>query len=103
MNKEINLNDKIFIAGSSGMVGSAIKRTFIKKGYKNILCPSRDDLNLLNFYAVKNWFKQNTPDVVILAAAKVGGIYANLKYTGDFILENLKIKNNVIEILGNLK
>ena len=97
MNKEINLNDKIFIAGSSGMVGSAIKRNFIKKGYKNILCPSRDDLNLLNFYAVKNWFKQNTPDVVILAAAKVGGIYANLKYTGDFILENLKIQNNVIE------
>jgi len=97
MNKEINLNDKIFIAGSSGMVGSAIKRTFIKKGYKNILCPSRDDLNLLNFNAVENWFKQNTPDVVILAAAKVGGIYANLKYTGDFILENLKIQNNVIE------
>ena len=97
MNKEINLNDKIFIAGSSGMVGSAIKRTFIKKGYKNILCPSRDDLNLLNFNAVENWFKQHTPDVVILAAAKVGGIYANLKYTGDFILENLKIQNNVIE------
>ena len=97
MNKEINLNDKIFIAGSSGMVGSAIKRTFIKKGYKNILCPSRDDLNLLDFIAVENWFKQNTPDVVILAAAKVGGIYANLKYTGDFILENLKIQNNVIE------
>ena len=97
MNKEINLNDKIFIAGSSGMVGSAIKRAFIKKGYKNVLCPSRDDLNLLNFNAVENWFKQNTPDVVILAAAKVGGIYANLKYTGDFILENLKIQNNVIE------
>ncbi len=88
---------KIFIAGHSGMVGSAIKRTLIKKGYKNLLCPSRKDLNLLNFSEVDNWFKINNPDVVILAAAKVGGIHANSNYSGDFILENLKIQNNVIE------
>ena len=79
------------------MAGSAIKRRLIKKGYKNLLCPTRKDLNLLDFNKVENWFKDNKPDVVILSAAKVGGIYANSKYTGDFILENLKIQTNVIE------
>ena len=93
----ISKNHKIYIAGHCGMVGSAIKRALIKKGYKNLLCPSRKDLNLLDFLAVDNWFKDNNPDVVIFAAAKVGGIYANSKYTGDFILENLKMQNNVIE------
>ena len=93
----ISKDDKIFIAGQSGMVGSAIKRNLIKKGYKNLLCPIRKELNLLNSYEVENWFINNKPDVVILAAAKVGGIYANFNYTGDFILENLKIQNNVIE------
>ena len=93
----ISKNYKIFIAGHSGMVGSSIKRTLIKKGYKNLLCPSRKDLNLLNFADVENWFISNNPDVVILAAAKVGGIYANSNYTADFILENLKIQNNVVE------
>ena len=88
---------KIFIAGHSGMVGSAIKRFLIKKGYTNLLCPSRKELNLLSFHEVENWFKNNKPDIVILAAAKVGGIYANSKYKADFILENLKIQNNVIE------
>lgn len=93
----ISKDFKIFIAGHSGMVGSAIKRNFIKKGYKNLLCPSRETLNLLNFNEVETWFKDNKPDVVILAAAKVGGILANSIYTGDFILENLKIQTNIIE------
>ena len=93
----ISLDSKIFIAGHAGMVGSAIKRDFIKKGYRKLLCPSRKDLDLLNSNQVEKWFKENTPDVVILAAAKVGGIYANNKFTADFILENLKIQNNVIE------
>lgn len=93
----ISKNHKIFIAGQSGMVGSAMKRTLTKKGYKKLLCPNRKDLNLLNFVEVDNWFKNNKPDVVILAAAKVGGIYANSNYPADFILENLKIQNNVIE------
>ena len=93
----ISLDSKIFIAGHTGMVGSAIKRDFIKKGYRKLLCPSRKDLDLLNSNQVEKWFKDNTPDVVILAAAKVGGIYANDKFTADFILENLKIQNNVIE------
>ncbi len=93
----ISKEDKIFIAGHTGMVGSAIKRTLIKKGYKKLLCPKREELDLLDFIKVKNWFNHNKPDIVILAAAKVGGIYANFSYAGDFILENLKIQNNVIE------
>ena len=93
----ISKDYKIFIAGHKGMVGSAIKRVLIKRGYSNLLCPSRKDLNLLDFQKVENWFKENNPDIVILAAAKVGGIYANNSYTGDFILENLKIQTNIIE------
>jgi len=93
----ISKKSKIFIAGHNGMVGSAIKRALHQNGYINILCASRNDLNLLNFEEVKNWFNQNRPEVVILAAAKVGGIYANTNYSFDFILENLKIQNNVIE------
>tara|TARA_B100000242_G_scaffold233704_1_gene173661 strand:+ start:3973 stop:4962 length:990 start_codon:yes stop_codon:yes gene_type:complete len=93
----ISPDQKIFIAGHSGMVGSAIKRNLIKKGYLKLLCPDRKDLDLLNFEQVDKWFKDNNPDVVILAAAKVGGIYANNKFSADFILENLKIQNNVIE------
>ena len=88
---------KIFIAGHTGMVGSAIKRNLISKVYKKLLCPIRQDLDLLNQSQVENWFKDNKPDVVILAAAKVGGINANSKFSADFILENLKIQNNVIE------
>ena len=93
----ISNNSKIFIAGHSGMVGSAIKRLLIKKGYRKLLCPNRKDLDLLNSNQVEKWFKDNSPEVVILAAAKVGGIYANNQFTADFILENLKIQNNVIE------
>ena len=93
----ISLDSKIFIAGHSGMVGSAIKRELIKKGYRRLLYPGRKDLDLLNSNEVEKWFKDNTPDVVILAAAKVGGIYANNRFPADFILENLKIQNNVIE------
>ncbi len=93
----ITKKSKVFIAGHNGMVGSAIKRALHQKGYTNLLCASRNELNLLNFEEVKNWFNQNRPEIVILAAAKVGGIYANSNYSFDFILENLKIQNNVIE------
>ena len=103
MKKLISLNEKIFIAGASGMVGSAIKRALLNKGYGNyqkggeILSPNRKELNLLDNNLVKDWFKKNKPTVVILAAAKVGGILANTRYQADFILENLKIQNNIIE------
>ena len=93
----INKNDRIFIAGHTGMVGGAIKRLLKNKGYENLITPSRRDLNLADSRKVENWFKENKPNVVILAAAKVGGIIANDKYSGDFILENLKIEINVIE------
>ena len=101
--KKINLGDKILIAGGSGMVGSAIYRELLSKGYgakKNggkIFTPSRQDLNLGNYNDVKDWFKKFSPDVVIIAAAKVGGILANSKKPYDFILENLKIQTNIIE------
>ena len=103
MTKKISLNEKIFIAGANGMVGKAIKRKLIRSGYGSIenngslLTPSRQELNLLDHYEVENWFRINRPTVVILAAAKVGGIYANDSMPADFILENLKIQTNVIE------
>ncbi len=93
----INKKDRIFLAGDKGMVGSAVKRSLIKKGYINLLTPKKEKLDLLDFNAVQKWFKLNKPEIVILAAAKVGGISANFKYPSDFILENLKIQNNIIE------
>ena len=94
----INKKDKIFIAGSRGMVGSAIKRKLSENGYQNLECPSRKELDLTNTKSVNEWFGEKKPDIVILAAAKVGGILANNEYPVDFLLENLKIQNNVIEI-----
>ena len=93
----IKKEDKIFIAGSRGMVGNSIKKKLIENGYKNLECPTRKELDLTNAKIVNEWFEEKKPDVVILAAAKVGGIYANNKYPVDFLLENLKIQNNVIE------
>ena len=89
--------DKVVVFGSNGLAGSAICRFLVKSGYKKILKPSRKELNLLNFYEVKKWFHVKRPDVVLIAAAKVGGIHANDIYSADFILENLKIQINIIE------
>ena len=103
MKKKIFLNDKILLVGGTGMVGSSIKRALYKYGYgkeKNdgiIYIPTRSELDLLDEKAVKDWFRQTKPSVVILAAAKVGGIYANATYPADFLLKNLKIQTNVIE------
>ncbi len=99
---------KIMIAGASGMVGSAIKRAYLNFANLNsksieILAPSRRELNLLNFEEVLKWFKKNSPDIVILCAAKVGGIFANENNPSDFILDNLKIQTNLIEISNNFK
>ena len=101
--KKINLDEKIFVAGASGMAGSAIIRMLKQYGYGQeinngkIFKPSRKELNLLNFSDVNKWFKINKPSIVIIAAAKVGGIYANANQPTDFLLENLKIQNNLIE------
>ena len=93
----VEKKDKIFVAGHKGMVGSAIVRSLIRKGYENILTVSRDELDLTNYEAVKNWFNNRKPEVVIIAAAKVGGIFANSNLPTEFLLENLKIQNNIIE------
>ena len=94
----INKNQSFAVFGSTGMVGSAICRNLQKNNYLNILKPTSKDLDLLNYSAVKDWFVKYKPEIIILSAAKVGGIYANDKYPADFILKNLKIQNNVIEI-----
>ena len=101
--KKINLDEKIFLAGGTGMAGSAIKRMLEQSGYgaKNnngvILSPNRKNLDLLNCNEVNMWFKINKPTVVIIAAAKVGGIFANANKPSEFLLDNLKIQNNIIE------
>ena len=93
--------DRIFVAGSTGMVGSAICRLLKKNGYsearKNLLTSSRVDLDCSNKRHVEKWFKNKKPEVVIIAAAKVGGIMANMSQPVNFLLENLKIQNNLIE------
>ena len=84
-------------SSSSGMAGSAISRAMDRAGYQQQLKPSRQELNLLDPVAVQQWFAEHQPSVVVLAAAKVGGIQANNSYPADFLLENLKIQTNVIE------
>jgi len=89
--------DKIYVAGHRGMAGSSIVRLLQKRGYSNIITVSRQDVDLVDADAVSQWFIANRPDVVVLAAAKVGGIQANNAYPAEFLLNNLKIQNNVIE------
>lgn len=91
-----NLNDKVFVAGHRGMVGSAIVRTLRSKGYGNIITRSRSELDLTNQQVVRGFFEQERPDQVYLAAAKVGGIHANNTYPAEFIYQNLMIEANVI-------
>ena len=93
MNKDI----KIYIAGHRGLVGSAIKREFEKKGYTNLVYRTHSELDLTDSNAVAEFFEQEKPDWVVQAAAKVGGIYGNNTYPVEFMLENLKIQNNIIE------
>ena len=92
----INLNSKIYVAGHNGLVGSSIVRELKKNGYKNIIVASRNKLDLTNQLNVLKFLKKNKPDFIFLAAAKVGGIYANNKYKADYLYENLAIQTNVI-------
>ena len=97
MSKNILTPDaKIFVAGHKGLVGSAIVRGFRAAGCSNLLLRTRDELDLLNQSAVRLFFEQEQPEIVILAAAKVGGILANSLYPGEFIYENLMIQSNII-------
>ena len=103
MRKKLSIDEKFFVAGSNGMVGSSVCKLLKKKGYGlkefggDLFMPKRKDLNLFKYEDVNSWFKHYKPTVVILAAAKVGGIFANSEFPYDFLLENLKIQNNVIE------
>lgn len=89
-------NARIFVAGSNGLVGSALVRRLRVEGYTNLLLPGFDELDLTNQAAVTDFFSQKKPDYVFLAAAKVGGIHANNSYPADFIYQNLMIQSNVI-------
>lgn len=92
----VNKNDTIFVAGHRGMVGSAIYRRLQEEGFTNLLTQTREELDLRNQDAVYRFFKKEKPDVVIIAAAKVGGILANDRYPYSFLHENLIIEDNLI-------
>lgn len=92
----MNKDSKIYVAGHRGLVGSAIVRGLKSKGYNNIIGRTHAELDLTDQYSVEEFFKTEKPEYVFLAAAKVGGIMANSEAPADFILENLKIQNNVI-------
>jgi len=92
----IDLDQKVFVAGHRGMVGSAIVRQLQEKGYTNIVTANHAELDLTNQQAVNEFFQKNQIDQVYLAAAKVGGIHANNEYPADFIYQNLMIEANVI-------
>ena len=92
----MNLNDKIYIAGHRGLVGSAIVRQLELRGFTNLIMRTHKELDLTNQTQVQSFFKQESPDYVILAAAKVGGIHANNIYPADFIYQNMMIEANVI-------
>lgn len=91
------LNDtKIYVAGHRGMVGAAVVRRLQNAGHENLLLKSRDELDLTNQHEVNSFFSQNKPDVVVFAAAKVGGIHANNTYPAEFIYQNLTMATNAI-------
>ena len=92
----LSKKSKIFIAGHKGMVGSSIQRKLIKIGYKNLLLVDKKKLNLLDQKKVYSFLTKNKPKLVIIAAARVGGIVANSKYKNKFLYENLQIQNNLI-------
>ncbi len=93
----MNKNSRVLICGSRGMVGSSLLRSLLKQGYSNTLTPSREELNLEDHNAVMKYFETFKPEVVINAAAKVGGIHANNTYRADFIHKNLLIQNNIFD------
>ena len=92
----MNKDSKIYVAGHKGLVGSAILKNLQEKGYNNIVTRTHKQLDLTNQVAVETFFREEKPEYVFLAAAKVGGIVANNTYRADFIYENMMIQNNVI-------
>ncbi|MGM9506505.1 GDP-L-fucose synthase [Larkinella sp. GY13] len=92
----MNKNSKIYVAGHRGMVGSALVRSLVAKGYQNMITRTSSELDLRNQAAVADFFADEKPDYVFLAAAKVGGIWANNTYRADFLYDNLLIEANII-------
>lgn len=92
----MNSQDKVYVAGHNGLVGSAIVRALKKEGYNNLLLRSSRELDLRNQQSVEDFFAQEKPDYVFLAAAKVGGIQANNTYRAEFLYDNLMIEANII-------
>ena len=92
----LDKNAKIYVAGHRGLVGSAIWNNLLKRGYTNLVGRTHKELDLLDPVAVRQFFDQEQPEAVVLAAAHVGGIMANLRYRADFIYQNLQIQQNVI-------
>ena len=99
----LNKNDKIYVAGHRGLVGSAIVRNLKSKGYENVIGRTHKELDLTNQAAVRDFFEEEKPDVVVLAAAKVGGINANNTTPAEFAYENMQIQCNVIECCHRYK
>lgn len=97
MNKKSLKNKNIYVAGHNGMVGSACVRILKDKGYLNLIVSSSKDLDLTNQQEVKHFFEKEKPEIVINAAAKVGGIWANNEYPYEFLMENMLIQNNLIK------
>jgi GDP-L-fucose synthase len=94
----MNKSDKIFVAGHRGMVGSALMRRFEAEAFSNVVTRERAQLDLTDEFAVAKFFAEERPDIAIIAAAKVGGIKANNDYPVEFLVENLRIQNNVIRV-----
>ena len=92
----MNKNDKIYVAGHRGMVGSAIVRKLEKQGYKNIITRKHSELDLTNQIDTQQFFEKEQPDYVFIAAARVGGILANSEYPAEFIYDNIMIQSNLI-------
>lgn len=93
---EINFESRIYVAGHRGLVGSALCRQLVKRGYRRILTRTSSELDLRDGGQVERFFDEHRPEVVLLAAAKVGGIHANSTWPADFILDNIGIESNVI-------
>ena len=92
----MNSDQSIYVAGHKGMVGSAVVRLLQQRGYKRIITRDRRELDLTDQMAVQQFFQQQRPDVVVFAAAKVGGILANSSYPAEFLFQNLAMASNEI-------
>ena len=93
----MNLSSKIYVAGHNGMVGGAVVRRLVSLGYENIITRERSELDLANQAETRSFFADSKPDIVIMAAAKVGGIHANNTYQATFLYENLAVATNSID------